>query len=65
MSFLEVQQINIYRQVAQIPKPGPRQPGELGCHRVIVGFSESADSAVAAGARTTTADRYKITEYIL
>ena len=55
---------NVFVAATQIPRFGLQQPGELECYGVIVGFSESADSVVAAGARTTMADRYKITEYI-
>src|SRR6266576_3150855 len=64
--FLEIWQNNVFKQATQIPKFGPWQLGESGCYGVIVGFSESADSEVAAGTRATTAVHYKkVTEYIL
>src|SRR6266576_488869 len=57
---------NVFVAATQIPRFGLQQPGESGCYGVIVGFSKSADSAVAAGTRATTAVRYKkVTEYIL
>src|SRR6266576_533286 len=57
---------NVFVAATQIPRFGLQQPGELECYGVIVGFSESADSAVTAGTRATMAVRYKkVTEYIL